>query len=155
MRDSVRIEPAVSLPLAVVRRHVSASELSRVVTEACGLVWKAVKDAGIRDAGRQVAIYRNAQDGRLDVEIGVEVSTPFPGSGEVVASVLPAGEAATLTHFGPYGRLGAAHQAILDWCTAHDRSLEGTRWELYGHWLPEWNDDPSRIRTDVFYLLKS
>jgi hypothetical protein len=24
---------------------------------------------------------------------------------------------------------------------------------IYGHWQPEWNADPSRIRTDVFYLV--
>jgi hypothetical protein len=24
---------------------------------------------------------------------------------------------------------------------------------LYGHWQREWNADPSRVRTDVYYLL--
>ncbi len=27
----------------------------------------------------------------------------------------------------------------------------GPNWEIYGHWQPEWNTDPLRIRTDVFY----
>jgi len=35
------------------------------------------------------------------------------------------------------------------------RPLAGANWELYGHWLDEWNSDPSKIRTDIFYLLKS
>lgn len=26
-------------------------------------------------------------------------------------------------------------------------------WEVYGHWQDRWRDDPSQIRTDVFYLL--
>jgi hypothetical protein len=25
--------------------------------------------------------------------------------------------------------------------------------EVYGHWLDEWNTNPSRIRTDLYYLL--
>jgi hypothetical protein len=25
--------------------------------------------------------------------------------------------------------------------------------EIDGHWLPEWKTDPSKIRTDVFYLV--
>jgi effector-binding domain-containing protein len=29
--------------------------------------------------------------------------------------------------------------------------LTGPSWEIYGHWQPEWNSDPSQIRTDVFY----
>ena len=24
---------------------------------------------------------------------------------------------------------------------------------FYGHWLPEWDNDPFKIRTDVYYLL--
>ena len=31
----------------------------------------------------------------------------------------------------------------------------GPSWEIYGHWRDEWNRDPSKIRTDVFYLLAS
>jgi hypothetical protein len=54
---------------------------------------------------------------------------------------------------GPYGGLGAAHQALRDWCAANARTPAGVSWELYGHWLPEWNADPSKVRTDVFYLL--
>lgn len=43
MIDAVRIEQHVAVPLAVIRRRVSASELSRVVPECCGLVWNAVR----------------------------------------------------------------------------------------------------------------
>jgi effector-binding domain-containing protein len=73
----------------------------------------------------------------------------------VVGSVTPAGEVATVAHFGPYGGLGDAHRAIRDWCAANHRTLAGPNWEVYGHWVPEWNDDPSKIRTDVYYLLRS
>jgi effector-binding domain-containing protein len=60
---------------------------------------------------------------------------------------------ASATHFGPYGGLGAAHEAIRQWSVTNSRALAGPNWEIYGHWQPEWNDDPSRIRTDVYYLL--
>ena len=155
MSNPARVERVLRRPIAVVRRRVSRRELSRVVPEACGLVWNTVKAAQVKDAGRQVAIYRDAADGLLDVEVGVEVGATFADRGEVVGSALPAGDAATVTHFGPYGKLGEAHQAILQWCAAQGRPLEGTRWELYGHWVDEWNNDPSKIRTDIFYLLKS
>jgi effector-binding domain-containing protein len=155
MSNTVRVERVVSRPIAVVRRRVAPSELSKVVPEVCGLVWGVVKAAQVKDAGRQLAVYRNAEDGLVDVEVGVEVGAPFPGRDEVVGSVTPAGDAATATHFGPYWKLGETHQAVRQWCAAQGHTLAGTRWELYGHWLDEWNNDPSKIRTDIFYLLKS
>ena len=155
MRNIVRVERVTSRPIAVVRRRVAPGELYKVVPEACGLVWETVKAAQVKDAGRHVAVYRDAGDGPLDIEVGVEVGTAFLGLNEVVGSVTAAGDTATVAHFGPYRKLGNAHQAIRQWCAAQGRTLSGTNWELYGHWLDEWNNDPSKIRTDIFYLLKS
>jgi effector-binding domain-containing protein len=155
MSYPVRVERVMSSPIAVVRRRVAPGELSKVVPEACGLVWETVKAAQVKDAGRHVTVYRDAGAGLVDIEVGVEVGNAFPGRDEVVGSVTPVGDAATMTHFGPYRKLGEAHQAIRQWCAAQGRTLAGINWELYGHWLDEWNKDPSKIRTDIFYLLKS
>jgi effector-binding domain-containing protein len=85
---------------------------------------------------------------------GLAPPPPTAGHGELVGSALPAGTVATAVHFGPYNRLAAAHQAIRRWCVEHGYPLAGPCWEIYGHWIHEWCDDPSKIRTDVFYLLK-
>ena len=103
-----------------------------------------------RVRGRHVALYL---DDQINLEVGVELQTPWAGYGEVVGSALPAGTVATTVHFGPYNRLHEAHQAIRDWCANHGYALAGPSWEIYGHWEDAWNSDPSRIRTDVFYLL--
>jgi hypothetical protein len=65
----------------------------------------------------------------------------------------PPGPAASLAHFGPYHTLGNTHAAIRDWCAANGHHLAGPNWEVYGHWQADWDANPSRIRTDVFYLL--
>jgi effector-binding domain-containing protein len=57
---------------------------------------------------------------------------------------------ATTFHIGDYGGLGAAHEAVRDWCARTGRELAGPSWEVYGH----WSDDPAKRRTDVFWLLK-
>ena len=151
---AVRTERAGAAPIAVVRRRAAAGQLSRVVPEACGTVWNALKAAGVK-GGRHISVYLSkSADGQIEVEIGAEVGGAFAGQGEVVGSATPAGEVATTTHFGPYNRLGDAHGAIRDWCAASGRTPAGPNWEVYGHWLPEWDKDPSKIRTDVFYLLK-
>jgi effector-binding domain-containing protein len=155
MAYAVRTEHVTAAPIAVVRRRAAAGQLSAVVPEACGTVWKVLKSLGLKGAGRHVAVYQAGPGGLIEAEIGAEVAAPFTGEGEVVGSSTPAGEVAAVTHFGPYGGLGAAHRAVRHWCDDNRRTPSGVSWEMYGHWLPEWNQDPSRIRTDVFYLLRS
>jgi effector-binding domain-containing protein len=152
MQPAVRIEQVASRPLAVVRRQAVQQQLSKVVPDACGTVWSALRAAKITGAGRHVAIY---WDGQINLEVGVELDTPFTGVGEVVPSATPAGVVATATHFGPYGRLHEAHDAILQYCASQGDAFAGPNWEVYGHWTDECNRDATKIRTDVFYLLKS
>ncbi len=151
MDVEVRVEQLASRPLAVVRRRASVPQLAKVVPDACGTVWNALRALKVAGAGRHVALY---WDDAINLEVGVELDAPFAGNGEVVGSATPAGAVATATHFGPYNQLGNAHQAIRQWCADHGYALAGPNWEVYGHWLNEWCDDPSKIRTDVFYLLK-
>jgi effector-binding domain-containing protein len=145
----IRIQRLDAVPLAVIRRQARAADLSRVVPECCGLVWTAVRAQGTK-AGRHVAVY---WDGSIRLEVGVELFGSFTEDANVVRSSTPAGEVASTTHFGPYGGLGAAHHAVHEWCRANGRQLAGPKWEIYGHWLSEWDTDPSKIRTDVYYLL--
>ena len=152
MEYDIRLEQLTSLPLAVVRRRASLPELSKVIPDACGTVWNVVRAQKIPGAGRHVALY---WDCVINLEVGVELEAPFAGHGEVVGSATPAGTVATAVHFGPYNQLPVAHQAIRRWCADHGYALAGPNWEIYGHWIHEWCDDPSKIRTDVFYLLKA
>jgi effector-binding domain-containing protein len=146
---TISVQHLESVPLAVLRRQVAASEISRVVPECCGLVWNVLRQQHIK-GGRHAAIY---WDESIRLEVGAEIGSPFDGSGDVVRSATPAGTVAWTTHFGPYGGLGGAHEAIQKWSREQNRQLAGPKWEIYGHWLPEWDANPSQIRTDVYYLL--
>jgi effector-binding domain-containing protein len=151
MAYDIRIEQQAGQPLAVVRRRASIAELPKVIPAACGLVWNALRAEHVQGAGRHVSVY---WDDEVNLEVGVELPAPYAGSGgEVIASATPAGRVATTVHFGPYPRLKAAHEAIRAWCQQNGEALAGPNWEIYGHWKDEWNNDPSQIRTDVFYLL--
>jgi len=151
MTYNVHLETfAATRPTAVVRRRVQKQELSKVIPECCGLVWNVIKSQQIKGAGRHVTLYL---DDAMNVEVGVELESPIAGYGEVVGSQLPAGTLATTTHLGPYQNLGDAHRAIQEWCAANGHKLAGPSWEIYAHWVDEWNRDPSKIRTDVYYLI--
>ena len=147
-----QIELANTEPVhtAVIRGQVQPRELSRFVPAACGEVWSFIRSASLPRPGRHVALYLDAQG---SVEVGAEVAKPFVGNDRVQCSQLPAGRAASTVHFGPYTRLSEAHGAIRRWCVEHGHRLTGISWEIYGHWDESWNTDPSKIRTDVFYLL--
>jgi effector-binding domain-containing protein len=147
MSLQVRLTHVDAIPLAVVRRRARASELATVVPQCCGVVWDYLRTQRVR-GGRHVAIYLN---GNIDLEVGVELTTAFNEGSDVVRSATPRGLAATVVHLGPYQELGAAHEAIRTWCQSHSHRLAGPNWEIYGHWRPEWDTDPSRVRTDVFY----
>ena len=143
----VQLQQVAATALAVIQRHVNQSDLSQVVPECCGLVWNALRAQGVR-GGRHVALY---WDGSIRLEVGVELLGDFVERDGVVRSATPAGAVVSAAHFGPYGGLGAAHDAVRQWCAANHRALAGPSWETYGHWQTEWDRNPSLIRTDVFY----
>jgi effector-binding domain-containing protein len=145
----VQLQRLESAPVAVIRRQARQADLPRLVPELCGTVWNALK-AQQAKGGRHVAIYWDAS---MRIEVGAELLGDFTESAEVVRSATPAGLVASTTHFGPYGGLMTANAAIKEFCRANNHRLAGPSWEIYGHWLPEWNANPALIRTDVFWLV--
>lgn len=150
MQHLIKVTRSELIHTAVIRDRVEASELPRFVPMACGEVWNFIRAAGLPRPGRHVALYLEERK----VEVGAEVPEPFTGDGRVQCSRLPAGRVAMTVHFGPYGGLSTAHAAVREWCTREGHVLSGICWEIYGHWEESWNSDPSKICTDVFYLLE-
>jgi effector-binding domain-containing protein len=136
---------------AVIRSRVRPEELSKFVPAACGEVWSYFRSEGLPKPGRHTALYLG--DGQGSVEVGAEVRERFAGNDRIQCSALPAGRVVSTVHLGPYQRLGEAHTAIREWCAEHGHRLSCVSWEIYGHWEESWNADPSKIRTDIFYLL--
>jgi effector-binding domain-containing protein len=147
----VHLQQLDAIPLAVIRGHATRADLSRIVPQWCGLVWNAVRAQNVK-AGRHVAIY---WDAAIRLEVGVELHGAFVDHDNVVRSSTPSGMIASATHLGPYSGLGTAHAAIRDWARVNNHRLAGPNWEIYGHWLREWDANPSQIRTDVFYLVEN
>ena len=144
----ISVTHVASLTTAVVRRQAALHELATVIPQACGEVWAFIRSSHLPNPGRNLVLYLDAE---WHLECGVEVATPFAGNGHVFCSSTPAGLVATAVHRGPYDRLGDAHTAIRQWCSEHGYTLSGMCWEVYGH----WHDNPSKLRTDVFYPVKA
>jgi hypothetical protein len=90
MDDAVRIVTAVQKPTAVVAETTSWEHVPRVWRALLAEVWAFLRGSDLT-TGRNVTLYK---DDSPNVEVGVEVSSSFMGSGRVVPSSLPAGRAA-------------------------------------------------------------
>lgn len=151
MRYQIELAHSEPIHTAVIRGRVRPQELTQFVPTACGEVWSFVRSAKLPRPGRHCALYL---DDHGSVEVGAEVSEPFVGNDRVHCSKLPAGRVVSTVHFGPYSLLREAHTAIHKWCAEQQQQLSGISWELYGYWQVSWNVDSSKIRTDVFHLLR-
>jgi len=145
----VSLELVPPRAIAAVRVRVAGSRVSSVFRDALDQVYAAARHGAVQLDGQNVFVYRSVADvpDEIDVDFGVGTTAPFARDGSVVYTVVPGGHVATATHWGDYGALGAAHDAIIAWCRSHDLRLAGPRWEVYGHWQQD-----ATPRTDVYYL---
>lgn len=142
----VRVTTVAARPTAVVPAATTWQEFPSLWKGLLDEVWACVGASGASRRCRNLMLYK---DDVPNVEVGVELLEPLRFGGRVVESTLPAGQAAMTVHRGPYGGLGAAHRATIEWCTAEGLALAGPRWEVYGH----HHDDPAELETEVYYLL--
>jgi predicted transcriptional regulator YdeE len=144
----VRTELAASRTLAAVRGVTTQAQLGTEIIRLLDQVWPLLREQGAH-TGHNVVIYRPGAGGELVIDAGVEVHDGFTARGEVRRVDTPAGEAAAATHFGDYADLAGAYAALEQWCATSGRQPSGTSWEVYG----DWEEDPAKRQTDVYFLL--
>ena len=150
---SVQVREVIAAPRAVagVRARVAFGRVGAEFKPYLDQVYAAARTGAVALDGQNIFIYRSAVDGYLTVDFCVGVTAPFSAVGAVVPLETPSGPAAMTTHVGDYGGLPGANAALREWCRANGRAIAGPSWEVYGH----WNADPAKLRTDIYYLLKS
>lgn len=140
-------------PTAVIAQTTTWAEFPSVWGPLLEQVYRFVRSRTDLATGSGAERWQNVmlyKDDRPDVEVGVLVKGFFEGEAPVIASELPAGQVATATHRGDYGRLGVTHDAVRRHVAAEGREFAGPRWEIYGH----WRADPSELETEVLWLLR-
>ena len=146
MDYDIDLVEAQATVMAVARDTLAQDQISGRILHLFDLVYAFLANAEVKQAGHNIAIYLN---NHIDLEVGVPVTAPFEDTANVFCSSSPAGRSAHTVHYGPYSRLGDANRAVQKWCKNQGEATSGISWEEYGH----WNDDPSLLRTDVYWLL--
>ena len=148
MDRAVTITTVDAQPIAAISERVPIGEVGSRFREPLDRVWNFVRTAGLRPHHNVFVYHHDGNDDTL-VEFGVQVDLPFADGDEVVCSTTPAGTVATAMHIGPYDELFVTHAAVHAWCAAQGKEPAGLSWEVYG----DWDDDPAKLETQVFYLL--
>jgi effector-binding domain-containing protein len=146
----VRAERADPRTLAAIRATTTPQQLGRDIVALLDLVWPVLREQGVR-TGHNVVVYHGGTAQELTVDVGVEAFTDFAGRGEIRRTATPSGEVATVAHYGEYSEMAGAYTALERWCQDNARRPAGVNWEVYG----DWDDDPARRRTDVYFLLEA
>jgi hypothetical protein len=144
-------QDVVGRHLAVVRDRRSWSELGGQLIPLLDRVYAVVRAGRVRQSGHNVFLFREGTRDGVTVEVGVEVASPFDEVDGVSHSMTPPGSVASTLHVGAYAGLGQAHDAIANWCRQRGLGPASVWWEVYG----DWHEDPGKVQTEVFHLLRS
>ena len=136
--------------IAAVRERIAVRDVGPRFREFLDPVWEFVRGAGLV-TNHNVFVYHWDDGAPPLVEFGVQVDRVFDDHGVIVCSRTPAGTVATATHVGPYSELGVTHEAVQRWCREHECATAPVNWEVYG----DWDEDPAKLETDVFQLLRT
>jgi effector-binding domain-containing protein len=154
----IQVVPVEAKQLAVVKDVAYAQNIGPKIGANMPAVFGKLAQLGVTGLGQGVVAYFPHQGGDwnsppgIPIEVGVELATTLPTeSAPVVHSSTPACRAASTLHAGPYQDLPAAHMAIHAWCRQNGHAMTGPNWEVYGE---HHADDPSKLRTHVYYELK-
>ena len=140
----------VEQPTLTMTAKVPVAEIPDFLGKAYATVTEHVARSGLVFAGAPFARYRPLDDefAEFEIEAGFPVLSGAEGSAEVVASTLPGGIAAVVTHVGPYDQMKPAYQAIEAWIVEHDSQAEGPAWEVY-YSDPIEQPNPANWRTEI------
>lgn len=151
MFDTFELTEQKEQPVLSVRTRTPVGNLTAALGKAYGAIFAYLGQMGETPAGAPFVAYYNVDMQDLDVEIGVPVSKPIAGRGEVNQSLIPAGKQASCVYKGPYAEIGPAYDALTKWIADSKLIPSGVCYEFYLNSPGEVPD--SELLTKIVFLL--
>jgi len=145
--DVVSISPVL---LALTQEEVPRGQIPARIRAMFDIVYAWIREAPVRQAGHNYALYDRCTPHSLRVQVGFPVSARFADTERVKCVELAAGRAAHAVHVGPWAELHRTYAALDAWCSERALALTGESWEVYG----DWCEDPSRLETELFQRIR-
>ncbi|NLB53153.1 MAG: GyrI-like domain-containing protein [Syntrophomonadaceae bacterium] len=139
-------------PALSVRQTASVNNMPMVIGQAYHAIIAHLDKLGEQPAGIPFVAYYNMDMENLDIEIGFPTAKELTGQGQVSASYIPAGKAATFTHKGPYQEMAPAYDAINLWLAEQKQEPTGVVYEFYYNSPAEVPE--TELLTKVVFILK-
>jgi effector-binding domain-containing protein len=140
------VVPVETVLLALTHAEIPRSQIPLRIRAMFDIVYTWLREAPVRQAGHNYALYDRCTPQTLRVQIGFPVSEKFADTELVKCVQLATGRAAHAVHVGSYTDLHRTYSALHAWCREQPFTLTGESWEVYGDPMP----DPSKLTTGLF-----
>jgi effector-binding domain-containing protein len=138
-------------PILAIRSRTSVHELPKLMGDIYDRIGAYLSKLGEYPVGAPFTAYYNMNMQDLDVEIGFPVARTLPASGDIQASVIPAGVFATCHFTGPYQDIGPAYETLTQFIQHSGRQPSGVAYEYY---LNNPNETPPEdLQTRIVFPL--
>jgi effector-binding domain-containing protein len=134
--------------VAVIPVTTTVKDIPNALGEAYQELDAALKAAGLEWGGPPFTRYLSFGP-EISLEAGCPISRAFPTSGRVAIARLPAGQAATAMHLGPYDTISTTYDTLMAWMESEGHAPAGPMWEVYLT-DPDMEPDPQKWQTEVF-----
>jgi effector-binding domain-containing protein len=146
------LKELASVPSLTIRAHTPMHDIAKLFDAGFREITDLLRSQGLSPAGSPFARYYNMEMEALDVEFGFPVPGSANGSGRVMNSATPSGNAASCLYIGPYSEIEPAYDALMKWAADNGFAQSGEAYEIY-------LDDPAhtpaeQLRTQVHLLLR-
>lgn len=111
-----------------------------------GLMWKTVKEYGLKNKGKNSWVY----EADHNVFTGVELEQIPDRATGLERKIILLKKYAYYKHIGPYSLIKQAGQSMTQWLERNGYETTNPYVEIYGH----WTNDETKAETELFMNLK-
>lgn len=152
MNNQFELSDQKEQPVISIRKTTNMAGLQQELGQAFTAVIDYLAELGETPAGSVFACYYNLDMEHLDVEMGIPVSKPVIGKGEIKAGSIPAGKQVSVVHKGPYPQMEGVYNAMTEWMKTQGHIPTGVVYEFYLNSPMEVPE--SELLTKIIFLLK-